>query len=86
MQVDHLLHSDALSSHLMMALNSISIPTPNINSTEFISPSIHSSYIYHIIQLNKYPMITREKKGHSKPKALPAHIEPTLIKQTLSHP
>lgn len=59
---------------------------PISNSSDSRSPSIHSSFIPHINQFNEHPMMAREKIGLSKPKALLAHVEPTPIKQALSHP
>lgn len=55
-----------------------------VQSTESLSHSIHNSTIPLVLNINDYPMLTISKIGHSKPKALLTHVEPTFVKQTVA--
>lgn len=56
------------------------------NSTYSLFSSIHNFSLPPILQFIEHHMLTRAKTSQSKPKALLAHVDPTLVKQDLSHP
>lgn len=81
------------SSHITVRVTPEELPLSSNNSslqitssTDTRSPSIHSSVALHVNQFNEHHMLTRDKTGNAKLKALFAHVEPTSLKQALAHP
>lgn len=70
----------------LIHVSSGTLTIPISNSPDSRYSSIYNSSILHINQLNEYHMVNIAKACHSKPKTLLAHVEPTSVKQALSHP
>lgn len=77
--------SPMMSLYLNMAKScrhtSIVLPTQFI---QIIMTLFYLNLPYHF--QNAHPMLTKEKIDNSKPEAFLSHVEPTYVKNALSHP